>query len=53
MQGRESTTLYYASDKRYIGNAIQVFFKDGSHTSRVQRSHGGAGGAGDAVKRRP
>lgn len=39
MQVRENTTFtqdYYASDKRYIGNAIQVFFKDGSHTARVQ-----------------
>jgi 2-methylcitrate dehydratase len=38
MQVRENTTFtqeYYASDKRYIGNAIQVFFKDGSHTPRV------------------
>ena len=39
MQVRENTTFtqdYYASDRRYIGNAIQVFFKDGSHTQRVQ-----------------
>jgi 2-methylcitrate dehydratase len=39
MQVRENTTFtqeYYASDKRYIGNAVQVFFKDGSHTQRVQ-----------------
>jgi len=39
MQVRENTTFtqdYYASDKRYIGNAIQVFFKDGSHTQRVR-----------------
>ena len=39
MQVRENTTFtqeYYASDKRYIGNALQVFFKDGSHTERVQ-----------------
>jgi 2-methylcitrate dehydratase len=35
---RENTTFteeYYAADKRYIGNAIQVFFKDGSSTQRV------------------
>jgi 2-methylcitrate dehydratase len=35
---RENTTFteeYYAADKRYIGNAIQVFFKDGSSTKRV------------------
>jgi 2-methylcitrate dehydratase len=39
MQVRENPTFtqeYYASDKRYIGNAIQVFFKDGSPTPRVQ-----------------
>jgi len=38
MQVRENTTFtqeYYAADKRYIGNAIQVFFKDGSQTERV------------------
>jgi len=35
---RENTTFtaeYYAPDKRYIGNAVQVFFKDGSSTERV------------------
>jgi 2-methylcitrate dehydratase len=38
MQVRENTTFteeYYAADKRYIGNAVQVFFKDGSSTARV------------------
>jgi 2-methylcitrate dehydratase len=30
------TADYYAADKRYIGNAVQVFFKDGSSTARVQ-----------------
>src|SRR5882724_1367630 len=38
MQVRENTTFteeYYAADKRYIGNAIQVFFKDGTSTARV------------------
>lgn len=38
MQVRENTTFtqeYYAADKRYIGNAVQVFFKDGTSTSRV------------------
>ncbi len=30
------TQDYYAADKRYIGNAVQVFFKDGSRTERVQ-----------------
>jgi 2-methylcitrate dehydratase len=39
MQVRENPTFtqdYYAADKRYIGNAIQVFFRDGSSTQRVQ-----------------
>jgi 2-methylcitrate dehydratase len=29
------TQDYYAPDKRYIGNAVQVFFKDGTSTARV------------------
>jgi 2-methylcitrate dehydratase len=29
------TTDYYAADKRFIGNSIQVFFKDGTRTDRV------------------
>jgi 2-methylcitrate dehydratase len=39
MEVRENprfTADYYAPDKRYIGNAIQVFFTDGSSTLRVQ-----------------
>jgi 2-methylcitrate dehydratase len=35
---RENTTFteeYYDADKRYIGNAVQVFFKDGTSTKRV------------------
>ncbi len=39
MEVREDTGFtadYYAADKRYIGNAIQVFFKDGSQSRRVQ-----------------
>jgi 2-methylcitrate dehydratase len=39
MQVRENPTFtqeYYAPDKRYIGNAIQVFFRDGSSTPRIQ-----------------
>jgi 2-methylcitrate dehydratase len=39
MQVRENATFtqeYYAADKRYIGNALQVFFKDGSASPRVQ-----------------
>src|ERR1700738_1734204 len=38
MQVRENATFtqeYYAADKRYIGNALQVFFKDGTSTARV------------------
>jgi len=38
MQVRENpdfTRDYYAADRRYIGNAIQVFFRDGSSTARV------------------
>lgn len=38
MQVKENTTFtqeYYAADKRYIGNAIQVFFKDGSSSART------------------
>ncbi len=30
------TREYYAPDKRYIGNAVQVFFKDGTASPRVQ-----------------
>jgi 2-methylcitrate dehydratase len=36
---RENTRFteeYYAADKRYIGNAVQVFFKDGTSTERIQ-----------------
>src|SRR4030081_1194925 len=39
MQVRENaafTADYYAADKRYIGNALQLFFKDGTSTARVQ-----------------
>ena len=39
MQVRENpdfTRDYYAADKRYIGNAVQVFFRDGSASARVQ-----------------
>jgi 2-methylcitrate dehydratase len=39
MQVRENpafTQEYYAPDKRYIGNAVQVFFDDGSASERVQ-----------------
>jgi 2-methylcitrate dehydratase len=30
------TAEYYAPDKRYIGNAVQVFFADGTATERVE-----------------
>jgi len=39
MQVRENTQFtaeYYAADKRFIGNAIQVFFMDGTRTERIQ-----------------
>jgi 2-methylcitrate dehydratase len=39
MQVKENTAFtqeYYDPDKRYIGNAIQVFFRDGSASRRVQ-----------------
>src|SRR5580658_4271920 len=38
-QVRENPTFtqeYYAPDKRYIGNAVQVFFKDGTSSPRIQ-----------------
>ena len=38
MEVRENegfTRDYYAPDKRYIGNAVQVFYKDGSSSERV------------------
>lgn len=39
MSVRENETFtreYYDADRRHIGNALQVFFKDGSATARVQ-----------------
>jgi 2-methylcitrate dehydratase len=39
MQVRENATFtqeYYDASKRYIGNAVQVFFADGSASERVQ-----------------
>jgi 2-methylcitrate dehydratase len=35
-ENKKFTEEYYAADKRYIGNAVQVFFKDGSSTERVE-----------------
>jgi 2-methylcitrate dehydratase len=42
MHVRENETFtqeYYAADKRYIGNAVQVFFKDGSSTPRIHADY--------------
>jgi 2-methylcitrate dehydratase len=39
MEVRENPTFteeYYAADKRYIGNAVQVFFRDGTSAPRFQ-----------------
>jgi 2-methylcitrate dehydratase len=39
IQVKENTTFteeYYDANKRYIGNAVQVFFKDGSSSERVK-----------------
>jgi 2-methylcitrate dehydratase len=39
MQVKENSTFtreYYDPNKRYIGNAVQVFFKDGTASQRVQ-----------------
>src|ERR1700681_4742512 len=39
MQVKENSTFtqeYYDPNKRYIGNAVQVFFKDGTSSPRVQ-----------------
>jgi 2-methylcitrate dehydratase len=36
VENPQFTKDYYAPDKRYIGNAIQVKFRDGSATQRVQ-----------------
>src|ERR1700735_2107613 len=39
MQVKENPTFtqeYYDASKRYIGNAVQVFFRDGSSSRRVQ-----------------
>lgn len=39
MEVRENKTFtkdYFDASKRYIGNAVQVFFKDGSSTDRIE-----------------
>ena len=35
-ENEQFTKDYFDPDKRYIGNAIQVFFSDGSSTDRVE-----------------
>ncbi len=62
MQVRENTTFtqdYYAADKRYIGNAMQVFFRDGTlDAARARRlpdrpsqaPRGRHAGAGEEVR---
>src|ERR1700689_5097877 len=35
-ENADFTKDYYAADKRYIGNAVQVHFKDGTASARVQ-----------------
>jgi len=34
-ENEQFTRDYFDPDKRYIGNAVQVFFKDGSSTERI------------------
>jgi 2-methylcitrate dehydratase len=34
-ENKRFTQDYYAADKRFIGNAVQVYFKDGTQTRRV------------------
>jgi len=36
VENKDFTTSYFDSGRRYIGNALQVFFKDGSSTERVE-----------------
>jgi 2-methylcitrate dehydratase len=35
LENEQYTRDYFDADKRYIGNSVQVFFKDGSNTDRV------------------
>ena len=37
LENPEFTADYYAPEKRYIGNAVQVFFSDGTSTMEVVR----------------
>jgi 2-methylcitrate dehydratase len=34
-ENEQFTKDYFDPDKRYIGNAVQVFFKDGSSTDKI------------------
>ncbi|MCH8895717.1 MAG: 2-methylcitrate dehydratase, partial [Proteobacteria bacterium] len=36
VENKDFTTSYFDPERRYIGNALQVFFKDGSSTERVE-----------------
>ena len=36
LENPEFTADYYAPEKRYIGNAVQVFFSDGTSTERIR-----------------
>jgi len=36
VENAQFTSDYYAPEKRFIGNALQVRFRDGSTTARVQ-----------------
>jgi len=54
MQVRENagfTKDYYDAGKRYIGNAVQVFFKDGGSSRRVQVDY--PSGTASAARRHP
>jgi len=35
-ENEQYTKDYFDAEKRYIGNAVQVFFKDGSSTDRIE-----------------
>jgi len=35
-ENEQFTKDYFDADKRYIGNAVQVFFTDGSSTERIE-----------------
>ena len=35
VENPQFTRDYYAADKRYIGNAVQIFYRDGTQSQRV------------------